>query len=176
MTREQKLAYIKAFHMGMADCSSCPLRLGTTCPAKPWSDWTQSEIWLAYEILKRRGEETIKLKEGIKPDNDEINPDNDEIETADDEVKFVKVSHEEHEAEEREQKHDSVHHPAHYCKGGIECIDVIRSVLGDKFKWYCVGNVIKYIFRAYDKNGTEDMEKAKVYLDWAIAEDKKNAE
>ena len=155
MTIEQKLAYIKAFHMGMADCSSCPLRLGTTCPAKPWHEWTDSEIMLAYQLLIQS---------------------HDEINHADDEVKFVKVSHEEHEAEEREQKHDSVHHPAHYCKGGIECIDVIRSVLGDKFKWYCVGNVIKYIFRAYDKNGVEDMEKAQMYLDWAIAEDKKNAE
>lgn len=71
MTIEQKLAYIKAFHMGMADCSSCPLRLGTTCPAKPWHEWTDSEIMLAYQLLIQS---------------------HDEIETADDEVEFAKVA------------------------------------------------------------------------------------
>ena len=67
---------------------------------------------------------------------------------------------------------DNVHHPKHYIKGGIECIDVIRAVLGKYFKYYCIGNVIKYVFRAFDKNGNEDLRKAKVYLDWAIEEDK----
>ena len=69
-----------------------------------------------------------------------------------------------------EVKHDSVHHPKHYCKGGIECINVIRAVLGKNFRYYCIGNVIKYVFRAFDKNGDEDLRKAKVYLDWAIEE------
>ena len=67
--------------------------------------------------------------------------------------------------------HNPVEHPNHYCKGGIECIDVIRAVLGDKFKYYCQGNVIKYIFRCYDKNGIEDIKKARKYIDWMIEEE-----
>lgn len=66
-----------------------------------------------------------------------------------------------------------VEHPNYYCKGGIECIDVIRAVLGDKFKYYCQGNVIKYIFRCYDKNGVEDIKKARKYIDWMIEEEQK---
>ena len=156
MTIEQKLAYVKAFHMGMADCSSCPLRLGTTCPAKPWHEWTDSEIMLAYQLL-------------IKS--------HDEIETTDDEVEFVKVSHEEYEAEERERKHDSVHHPAHYCKGGIECIEAIKaSMTADGFLDDCKGNVLKYIWRWRDKGGVQDLAKARVYLSWMIEEAEKCTE
>lgn len=54
---------------------------------------------------------------------------------------------------------NNVLHPQHYC-GTIETIDFIKDKLG---------NVIKYISR-YDKKGNplEDLEKAAVYLNWAI--------
>lgn len=63
---------------------------------------------------------------------------------------------------------DNVKHPAHYC-GQIETIDFIKDKLGAGFVPYCIGNVIKYVSR-YDKKGkpVEDLEKAAVYLDWAI--------
>lgn len=42
---------------------------------------------------------------------------------------------------------------------------------------YCKGNVIKYLWRYRLKNGTEDLRKAAVYLDWMIeAEEKAAAE
>ena len=66
---------------------------------------------------------------------------------------------------------EAVNHPKHYKLDGldIEAIDVIRSVLGaEKFRGYCRGNVLKYLIRAENKNGTEDLKKAKVYLEWEI--------
>ena len=65
---------------------------------------------------------------------------------------------------------DAVNHPSHYTKnGGIECIDAIRSSMTPKeFQGMCKGNVMKYIWRYRDKNGVEDLKKAKVYLDWLI--------
>lgn len=69
-----------------------------------------------------------------------------------------------------EKKNDSIHHPSHYAGTKIEVIDYIKDKLnGDKFTGYCLGNVIKYVSR-YDKKGSpvEDLEKAYVYLGWAI--------
>ncbi len=64
-------------------------------------------------------------------------------------------------------EHDSVHSPAHYTQGCIECIDAIWASLGNSaFADYCKGNVMKYIWRYKEKGGSEDLEKAKVYLDW----------
>ena len=71
---------------------------------------------------------------------------------------------------------DNVNSPKHYQLEGlnIEVIDIIKSVLGsDKFEGYCRGNVIKYIMRADEKNGLEDLKKARVYLNWEI-ESKEN--
>ncbi len=81
---------------------------------------------------------------------------------------------------------DSVRHPSHYRLDGlrgIECIDIIQAVLGEEgFKKFCRGNALKYLIRADKKNGTEDLEKAAVYLSWEIngrteeADDEKTAE
>ncbi len=35
----------------MASCDACDLTLGLTCPEKPWGEWTDKEINLAYDIL-----------------------------------------------------------------------------------------------------------------------------
>lgn len=64
---------------------------------------------------------------------------------------------------------DNVLHPQHY-GGEIETIDFIRDKLtADGFRAYCIGNVMKYISR-YDKKGAplEDLQKAQVYLNWAV--------
>ena len=41
------------------------------------------------------------------------------------------------------------------------------------FQDYCKGNVMKYIWRWRDKNGIEDLKKAKVYLEWLIESEEK---
>ena len=66
---------------------------------------------------------------------------------------------------------DNVKHPSHYCKGGMECIDAIKAAVSDitdPFEAYCTGNIIKYIWRWNDKNGVEDLKKAKQYADIII--------
>ncbi len=69
----------------------------------------------------------------------------------------------------REVEADLVNHPPHYTAGTIETIDYIKDNLTAKeFQGYCIGNVIKYLSRHRYKNGIEDLEKAQVYLGWAI--------
>lgn len=64
---------------------------------------------------------------------------------------------------------DNVNHPSHYADKEIEVIDYIRDTLGaDEFVGYCLGNVLKYTSRWRKKGGVEDLEKAKVYLEWGI--------
>lgn len=71
-------------------------------------------------------------------------------------------------------ENDKVHSPSHYCVGGIETIDYIRAKLSkEAFVGYCMGNVMKYTSRYDHKGGVEDLNKAKVYLEWAIEEMRK---
>jgi len=60
--------------------------------------------------------------------------------------------------------------PTHYKQGSIECIEAIESATSslDGFEGFCVGNVIKYVWRYDNKNGIEDLKKAKWYLDMLI--------
>ena len=53
----------------------------------------------------------------------------------------------------------------------MECIDYIRQQLGENFKYYCEGNVHKYIHRyGYKGQPIEDLMKGKQYLEWLIEE------
>lgn len=64
---------------------------------------------------------------------------------------------------------DLVHKPSHYNQAGIECIEAIRAALGPEgFRAYCQGNSMKYLWRHKYKNGLQDLEKCRVYLDWLI--------
>jgi len=59
---------------------------------------------------------------------------------------------------------DAVNSPAHYISGGLECIDLLMAVLTPaQFEGFCLGNVIKYRFRAGAKGGAEDIEKSEWY-------------
>lgn len=70
---------------------------------------------------------------------------------------------------------DNINSPKHYRLPGlnIESIDIIRAILGKYFKWFCLGNIIKYILRAEKKNGLEDYKKARKYLNWLIEGEEK---
>ena len=73
-------------------------------------------------------------------------------------------------------KPDNVNHPKHYCKGGLECIQVIKAQLTpEQNKGYLYGNVLKYLWRWPDKNGLEDLRKAAKYLEWLQEEVGENA-
>lgn len=65
---------------------------------------------------------------------------------------------------------DLVNHPPHYTQGGIECIDAIEAACTglDGQEGYLVRQIIKYIWRWKHKNGLQDLEKAKWYLERLI--------
>ena len=63
-----------------------------------------------------------------------------------------------------------VAHPKHYTNhpSGIECIEITKHMN------FCLGNAIKYIWRAGLKNDAiEDLEKAKKYIEFEIERIKK---
>lgn len=61
---------------------------------------------------------------------------------------------------------DNVNHPSHYETGKFECIDVMLETQGlEAVKNFCICNAFKYIYRHNNKNGLEDVKKAKWYLD-----------
>jgi len=66
------------------------------------------------------------------------------------------------------EQYDAVNKPAHYNMSEMECIDAIEASLRDGFIYYLQGNVQKYIWRFQYKNGLEDLEKARWYLDKLI--------
>ena len=68
------------------------------------------------------------------------------------------------------KKNDPVNHPKHYTKhpSGIECIQIVEHMN------FCLGNVVKYVWRADFKNGIEDLKKAEFYLRREISRREKN--
>ena len=68
-------------------------------------------------------------------------------------------------SKEVDEKVDNVN-PNHY--QGTKCIEFMTVALGDKAVYdFCVCNAFKYLWRFKDKNGEEDIKKAKWYLDYA---------
>ena len=61
--------------------------------------------------------------------------------------------------------YDPVDHPRHYNihPSGIECIEITEHMS------FCLGNAIKYIWRADAKNGVEDLKKACWYIQREIS-------
>lgn len=65
---------------------------------------------------------------------------------------------------------DNVNHPKHYTSTKIETIDIIQDKLtAEAFEGFCIGNAMKYLTRYKLKNGLEDLQKARWYLDKIIS-------
>ncbi len=59
--------------------------------------------------------------------------------------------------------------PDHYKVGGMEPIEYMQiKMTPEQFKGFLIGNVLKYVSRYPHKNGVEDLNKAKWYLDKLI--------
>lgn len=65
---------------------------------------------------------------------------------------------------------DNVNNPAHYNSGKVECIDALDSATVNKtgIEAICVANIIKYLWRYEQKNGVEDVKKARWYINRLI--------
>ena len=72
----------------------------------------------------------------------------------------------------KESNVDMVNHPSHYTQGGIECIDALKAATVSKtgIEAVCTANAIKYLWRYEEKNGIEDVKKARWYIDRLIRE------
>lgn len=46
--------------------------------------------------------------------------------------------------------------------------DLMKMGLVTDYASFCTGNIFKYVYRYRDKNGLEDLKKARVYLDKLI--------
>lgn len=71
---------------------------------------------------------------------------------------------------QQRKRNDTVNHPSHYNYGEIEVIDFIEQVTQhyNANVAYHIGNAIKYLARSPHKNGKEDVEKAKWYIERAF--------
>jgi len=59
--------------------------------------------------------------------------------------------------------------PNYYKLKAIETIEAIRSQLtDDEFRGYLKGQIWKYLSRHRQKNGVEDLQKAKWYMDYLV--------
>jgi len=66
---------------------------------------------------------------------------------------------------------DRVNHPAHYTQGGVECIDALAAatISLKGVEAICTANAIKYLWRWKQKNGSEDLKKARWYIDYLLS-------
>lgn len=76
---------------------------------------------------------------------------------------------------------DAVQHPSHYTHGKYETIDVIEDVTSgydDGYIAYCVGNAVKYLYRAPFKHESplEDLRKAEKYIEFAVNRETKRSD
>ncbi len=68
--------------------------------------------------------------------------------------------------EEAKRAGERVDHPSHYNQGKFECIDVMVETFGkEATQDFCLLNAFKYVWRTGEKNGVEDVKKARWYLD-----------
>ena len=69
-----------------------------------------------------------------------------------------------------EYAEDTVNHPSHYNFGDIEVVDFIEQVTKhyNSDVAYHIGNAIKYLARSPHKNGKEDVDKARWYIERAF--------
>lgn len=105
-------------------------------------------------------------KQKIDEINTEINKLNDKLknisESMNDIVRLVLYEEE----SDSTSTNDNVNHPSHYETGNFECIDVMIETQGKEAVMdFCICNAFKYIYRHNNKNGIEDIKKAKWYLD-----------
>lgn len=72
---------------------------------------------------------------------------------------------------EEPQSPDLLDNQTHYKNQGIEPIVLMKTNFSkEEYTGFLQGNVLKYMLRYKDKNGIEDLKKAKTYLTWLIDE------
>lgn len=141
-TRDEMVRTLVKFCDEQERCVGCLLEKfpSTTCDFGEWSD---DKLANAYEQVHKNGEARL---DGSHLKNEE-----------------VKIA---------DNVPDVVSHPKHYTQGGIECIDALKAATVGKrgIEAVCVANIIKYCWRYEEKNGIEDIRKAKFYIERLLKE------
>ena len=142
-TRDEMVRTLVKFCADHNDCNVCLLEKfsgGVMCNFDRWSD---DKLAIAYDHVYKNGEARL---DGSHLENEEVKMD--------------------------ENVPDMVNHPQHYTQGGIECIDALKAATVGKrgIEAVCVANVIKYLWRYEEKNGIEDVRKAKWYIERLLKE------
>ena len=117
------------------------------------SDWITVQESMAEQLEEVR-------KENLKEANEMLSGINDVYENE---------SIQSNDLQQRKRK-DAVNHPSHYNYGDIEVIDFIEQVTKhyNPNVAYHIGNAIKYLARSPHKNGKEDVDKARWYIERAF--------
>ena len=86
-----------------------------------------------------------------------------------DKTESMGLDNQSNDLQQRKRK-DNVNSPSHYNYGEIEVIDFIEQVTKhyNPNVAYHIGNAIKYLSRSPHKNGKEDIQKAKWYIERAF--------
>ena len=140
-TRDEMVITLDKFCDNQEDCSCCLLeKFSDACNFNRWPD---DKLAIAYDHVYKNNEARL-----------------DGSHLKDEEVKMD------------ENVPDMVNHPKHYTQGGIECIDALKAATVGKrgIEAVCVANVIKYCWRYEEKNGIEDVRKAKFYIELLLKE------
>lgn len=142
-TRDEMVRTLVKFCDECNGCDVCLLEKfsgGVMCDFDKWSD---DKLAIAYDHVYKNGEARL---DGDHLKNEEVKMD--------------------------ENVPDMVNHPKHYTQGGIECIDALKAATVGKrgIEAVCVANVIKYLWRYEEKNGIEDVRKAKWYIERLLKE------
>lgn len=148
MTRREMIGALFGY-CNCVPCSGCPLNKfdESVCD---FNEWSEDKLTVAYNVAYKNGDARI--------DGSHLNP-----------APHVKLPKE---ATESSSKSDMVNHPQHYTQGGIECIDALKAATVGKrgIEAVCVANIIKYLWRYEEKNGVEDVCKAKWYIERLLKE------
>ena len=140
MTRDEMVRTLDKFCDNQEDCPCFLEKFSDSCNFNRWSD---EKLAIAYDHVYKNSEARLN---GSHLKNEEVKMD--------------------------ENVPDMVNHPKHYTQGGIECIDALKAATVGKrgIEAVCVANVIKYLWRYEEKNGIEDVRKAKWYIERLLKE------
>lgn len=132
-----------------------------------WSKSIEGKTESVGTTIKWNDNGNLEVKDSyeIKVPNDILNNNSNLIGYVEDEIN----THKSNDLQQR-KRNDTVNHPSHYNYGDIEVIDFIEQVTQhyNANVAYHIGNAIKYLARSPHKNGKEDIDKARWYIERAF--------
>ena len=142
-TRDEMVRTLVKFCDEQTGCSYCLLERFSGDYYCDFDEWSDDKLAIAYDYVFKNSDTRL--------DGGHLK--NEDVKTNDNNL-------------------DMVSHPKHYTQGDIECIDALKAATVGKrgIEAVCVANVIKYCWRYEEKNGIEDVRKAKFYIERLLKE------